>query len=37
MGHRITTQSRGHGGPTYRAPSSRYKAALKHLGRAGET
>ncbi len=37
MGHRITTQSRGHGSPTYRAPSHRYKAALKHLGRAGET
>ncbi len=37
MGHRITTQSRGHGGPTYRAPSSRYKAALRHLGRIGET
>ena len=32
MGHRITTQSRGKGGPTYRAPSHRYKAALKHIG-----
>jgi len=32
MGHRITTQSRGKGGPTYRAPSHRYKAALKHVG-----
>ncbi|MEN6609602.1 MAG: 50S ribosomal protein L2 [Methanoregulaceae archaeon] len=32
MGHRITTQNRGRGGPTYRAPSHQYKAALKHLG-----
>jgi large subunit ribosomal protein L2 len=32
MGHRITTQARGKGGPTYRAPSHRYKAALKHIG-----
>ena len=32
MGHRITTQSRGKGGPTYRAPSHRYKAALRHIG-----
>ena len=32
MGHRITTQARGKGGPTYRAPSHRYKAALKHVG-----
>ncbi|MCQ8893433.1 MAG: 50S ribosomal protein L2 [Methanolinea sp.] len=31
MGHRITTQSRGKGGPTYRAPSHRYKAALRHV------
>src|SRR5512137_2609725 len=31
MGHRITTQSRGKGGPTYRAPSHRYKAALRHI------
>jgi Ribosomal protein L2 len=30
MGHRITTQARGKGGPTYRVPSHRYKAALKH-------
>lgn len=37
MGHRITTQSRGAGGSTYRAPSHRYKAALKHLGRTNET
>lgn len=36
MGHRITTQSRGKGGPTYRAPSHRYKAALRHLG-GGDT
>ncbi|MBN1166175.1 MAG: 50S ribosomal protein L2 [Methanospirillaceae archaeon] len=33
MGHRITTQNRGRGGPVYRAPSHRYKAELKHLGR----
>jgi large subunit ribosomal protein L2 len=32
MGHRITTQNRGRGGPTYRAPSHRYKAELKHAG-----
>jgi len=32
MGHRITTQNRGRGGPTYRAPSHRYKAELKHIG-----
>jgi len=31
MAHRITTQSRGKGGPTYRAPSHRYKAELKHI------
>jgi len=37
MGHRITTQSRGHGGSTYRAPSHRYKAALRHMGRSDET
>jgi large subunit ribosomal protein L2 len=36
MGHRITTQSRGKGGPTYRVPSHRYKAALRHAGK-GET
>ena len=36
MGHRITTQNRGRGGPTYRAPSHRYKAALRHSG-SGET
>jgi large subunit ribosomal protein L2 len=32
MGHRITTQSRGKGGSTYRAPSHRYKADLRHIG-----
>jgi large subunit ribosomal protein L2 len=32
MGHRITTQSRGKGGPAYRSPSHRFKAALKHIG-----
>jgi large subunit ribosomal protein L2 len=31
MGHRITTQNRGKGGPTYRAPSHRYKAELCHV------
>ncbi|ABN06262.1 LSU ribosomal protein L2P [Methanocorpusculum labreanum Z] len=37
MGHRISTQSRGKGGPTYRAPSHQYKAELKHFGSALET
>lgn len=37
MGHRITTQSRGKGGPTYRVPSHRYKAQLKHFGSGEET
>lgn len=37
MGHRITTQSRGKGGPTYRAPSHRYKAALRHVGGSDST
>lgn len=37
MGHRITTQARGKGGPTYRAPSHRYKAALKHVGNVDVT
>ena len=32
MGHRITTQARGRGGPTYRSPSHRFKAELKHIG-----
>ncbi|NTV28214.1 MAG: 50S ribosomal protein L2, partial [Methanothrix sp.] len=26
MGHRIISQNRGAGGPTYRAPSHRYRA-----------
>ena len=30
MAHRITSQNRGRGGPTYRAPSHKYKAELKH-------
>jgi large subunit ribosomal protein L2 len=33
MGHRIKAQNRGRGGPTYRAPSHRYKAELKHAGK----
>ena len=37
MGHRITTQSRGKGGPTYRVPSHRYKAALRHAGTSETT
>jgi large subunit ribosomal protein L2 len=37
MGHRISTQARGKGGPTYRAPSHQYKAELKHFGSALET
>jgi large subunit ribosomal protein L2 len=37
MGHRITTQNRGRGGPTYRAPSHRYKAELKHIGTDDQT
>ncbi|HJJ56172.1 MAG TPA: 50S ribosomal protein L2 [Methanocorpusculum sp.] len=37
MGHRISTQSRGKGGPTYRAPSHRYKAELKHFGSFTDT
>jgi large subunit ribosomal protein L2 len=37
MGHRITTQSRGKGGPTYRAPSHRYKAELRHIGDGSRT
>ncbi|HWQ67195.1 MAG TPA: 50S ribosomal protein L2 [Methanospirillum sp.] len=36
MGHRITTQSRGAGGSTYRAPSHRYKAALRHVANRSE-
>jgi large subunit ribosomal protein L2 len=30
MGRRIQGQKRGHGSPTYRAPSHRYKAELSH-------
>ncbi|MDD1717491.1 MAG: 50S ribosomal protein L2 [Methanoregulaceae archaeon] len=37
MGHRITTQNRGRGGPTYRVPSHRFKAALRHIGNGDET
>lgn len=33
MAHRIIAQSRGKGGPTYRAPSHRYKAELRHIGK----
>jgi len=32
LAHRITAQNRGRGGPTYRAPSHRYKAELRHAG-----
>jgi large subunit ribosomal protein L2 len=32
MGHRIQTQARGKGGPTYRAPSHQYRAAVHHAG-----
>ena len=37
MGHRIRSQNRGRGGPTYRAPSHKYKAALKHAGKNDTT
>ena len=37
MGHRISTQARGKGGSTYRAPSHQYKAELKHFGSATKT
>ncbi len=30
MGKRIVSQNRGRGSPTYRAPSHKYKSALKH-------
>ncbi|MGI5938430.1 50S ribosomal protein L2, partial [Methanoculleus thermophilus] len=33
MAHRIIAQSRGRGGPSYRAPSHRYKADLRHAGK----
>jgi large subunit ribosomal protein L2 len=36
MGKRIISQNRGRGGPVYRAPSHKYKAALRHQG-AGDT
>jgi large subunit ribosomal protein L2 len=31
MGKRITSQNRGKGSPTYRAPSHKFKAELKHI------
>jgi large subunit ribosomal protein L2 len=31
MGHRIISQNRGAGGPTYRAPSHRYRANITNL------
>jgi large subunit ribosomal protein L2 len=31
MGHRIISQNRGKGTPTYRAPSHRYRADIKHI------
>ena len=37
MGHRISTQARGKGGSTYRAPSHQSKAELKHFGSFTET
>lgn len=37
MGKRIISQNRGRGGPVYRAPSHKYKAALKHPGNVKET
>ena len=37
MGKRIISQNRGRGGPTYRAPSHKYKAELKHPGNINET
>ncbi len=37
MGKRIISQNRGRGGPTYRAPSHKYKAELKHPGTNSET
>ena len=36
MGKRIISQNRGRGGPTYRAPSHKYKASLKHPGNASD-
>lgn len=37
MGHRIQTQNRGKGGPTYRAPSHQYRAAVAHAGKSTTT
>ncbi|KQC04105.1 MAG: 50S ribosomal protein L2 [Methanoculleus sp. SDB] len=34
MGKRIISQNRGRGGPVYRAPSHKYKAALRHQSSA---
>ena len=31
MGHRLIQQNRGRGTPTYRAPSHKYRAELKHV------
>lgn len=36
MGHRIISQNRGRGGPTYRSPSHKYKAELKHVCKNSE-
>ncbi|MCP1662981.1 MAG: 50S ribosomal protein L2 [Methanocalculus sp. MSAO_Arc1] len=33
MGHRISSQARGKGGPSYRAPSHKYKSDLRHPGK----
>jgi len=37
MGHRIITQNRGKGGSTFRVPSHRFKAALRHAGTSDTT
>ncbi len=37
MGHRISSQARGKGGPSYRAPSHKYKSDLKHPGTGDKT
>jgi large subunit ribosomal protein L2 len=37
MGKRIISQNRGRGGPVYRAPSHKYKAALRHEGSVDTT
>lgn len=37
MAKRIISQNRGRGGPTYRAPSHRYKAELRHLALSDDT